>query len=326
MTSLRLGIGLGILLFLFARLDWQQLSEVLRASAGRWPWLTAAAGIGFAQLLLGAWRWKLILDAGGLRLAWRRVLAISFIGQFFNAFFFGSTGGDLARAYYAAAETHRQKTEAVATVVIDRAVGFVLLNAIALAMLITRWDFYLRHRVAWIPALIMIGLNAATAAGLAALAHIERVQTWPGFRRLVAHRVLGPIFRRTLASYRLYRQKPGALFHTAWISLAINGLVVAQAVCLGLNLQVNLSLLDYLAVIPLVVAISALPITPGGLGVREGLSVAFLTSLGVSRAQSLPMSLLFTLIAYAWSLLGGLWFLGYRSGATRAAPAGPPNS
>lgn len=81
----------------------------------------------------------------------------------------------------------------------------------------------------------------------------------------------------------------------------------------------HLGLIAYLTVIPMIMAIAALPITPGSLGVREGLVVALFGALGVSSTQSLPLSLMFYLISLCWSLLGGLIFLAYSAGTGRTA-------
>ena len=74
-------------------------------------------------IVLGVFRWRMVLRVHGLELSLGRATEISFIAHFFNSFLLGSTGGDLLKAYYAARETHHKKTEAVVTVVVDRLLG-----------------------------------------------------------------------------------------------------------------------------------------------------------------------------------------------------------
>ncbi|MFH1477257.1 MAG: lysylphosphatidylglycerol synthase transmembrane domain-containing protein [Verrucomicrobiota bacterium] len=314
---LRLAAGVGIIVYLFSRMDLHGLMTVLRKSLTQWPWLLCGALICFICLCIGVIRWKIILDGRGLRMSWVRVFSIFFIGQFFNAFMLGSTGGDLARAFYAARETHHKKTEAVATVLIDRTIGLVLLDFIALVMLITRASFYINHWVTHVPALLMLGMNLLTAIGLAALFNIKRFQHWRLFRRITNHPTIGPIIKRTLISIFLYRRKTGVLFKTCLLSLAIHLLVILECYCLGRSFQIHLGLIAYLTVIPLILAIAAVPITPGGLGIREGLMVAMFGTLGIGITQSLPLALMLYLISVVWSLLGGMVFLGYTAGAGR---------
>lgn len=316
---LRLVAGVGIIAYLFSRMDLHGLMAVLRESLTRWPWLLCGAMLCFICLCIGVIRWKIILDGRGLRMSWGRVFSVFFIGQFFNAFMFGSTGGDLARAFYASQETHHKKTEAVATVLIDRMIGLVLLDFIALVMLIARAPFYINHWVTHVPALLMLGMNLLTAIGLVILFNINRFQHWPLFRRITNHHVIGPIIKRTLISIFLYRRKTGVLFKTFLLSLVIHLLVILECYCLGRSFQIHLGLIAYLTVIPMIMAIAALPITPGGLGIREGLAVALFGALGIGITQSLPLSLMLYLIGVVWSLFGGMIFLGYTAGTGRKA-------
>lgn len=316
---LRLVGGVGIIFYLFSRMDLHGLLAILQESLTRWPWLLCGTMICFICLYIGVIRWKIILDGRGLRMAWGRVFSVFFIGQFFNAFMFGSTGGDLARAFYAAQETNHKKTEAVATVLIDRMIGLVLLDLIALIMLIGRAGFYINHWVTHVPALIMIGMNLLTVIGGIVLFNIHRFQHWSLFRRVTNHAVIGPIIKRTLISIFLYRRKPGVLFKTVLLSLAAHLLVILECYCLGRSFQIHLGLIAYLTVIPMIMAIAALPITPGGIGVREGLAVALFGTLGIGITQSLPLSLMLYLISVIWSLVGGIIFLGYTASTGRKA-------
>lgn len=316
-TLLRIIAGVGIIAYLLVKIDMQTLAAVLRGSLNQWPWLACGAAICFIGLCIGVIRWKIILDGRGLRMSWGRVFSVFFIGQFFNSFMFGSTGGDLARGYYAARETHHKKTEAVATVLIDRVTGLFLLDFIALFMLVARAGFYIDHWVAHVPAILMLGMNLMTIVCLVVLFNIHRFQHWSLFRRITNHRIVGPIVKRTLISIFLYRRKKNILLKTLLLSLAIHLLVVVEFYCLGRSFDIHLGLIAYLTVVPMIMAIASLPITPGGLGIREGLSVALFGALGIGSARSLPLSLMFYLISVLWSLFGGMIFLGYTVGAGR---------
>ena len=311
----RFGIGLGIILFILFKIDLKEMLAVLHASLLQWPWLAGGVALYAASLALSMGRWKIILEAQGLRMAWSRVFCVFFISQFFNSFMFGSTGGDLSRAYYAAKETHHKKTEAVATVVIDRMIGLVVLNCIAGVMMIARFRFFVDNWVTHVPALLMIGMITATAMAFLIIFNIRFFKGWPIFRFFEHHPTLGPIIRRLLISIYLYHRRTKILLETAAITLAIHSLTIAQCYFLGQSLRIDMSMLDYFTVIPIIVSLAALPITPGGLGIREGLAVAMLSALNVSAHQALPLSLMMYFIAVALSLIGGFIFLGYTAGA-----------
>lgn len=314
---LRLGLGIGIIIYILTKINLGELLEVLRQSLTHWPWLAIGTAISAVSLLAGAERWKIILDAQGLKMARSRVFCITLIGQFFNSFMFGSTGGDLARAYYAAKETHHRKTEAVATVVIDRMIGLVVLNLIAGIMLAARYHFYISHWTTHVPALLMLGMIAATVTALFVIYNIRLFKGWRILRRIEHHPKLGPVIRRMLISIYLYHRRWKVLLKTALITLFIHTMIIIQCYCFGRSLQISMTILDYFTVIPLIISLAAIPITPGGLGVREGLAVTMLGALGVSAHQALPLSLMIYLVSVLMSLFGGLIFLGYTAGAGR---------
>ncbi|MBR5604856.1 MAG: flippase-like domain-containing protein, partial [Verrucomicrobia bacterium] len=96
-------------------LDWSQLNRSEQWSIAwqhgpkaLWEIITLIRPLSFflsllsvgATVLLGAWRWHILLEAQGICVVFRRTFQITMIGQFFNSFLLGSTGGDLLKAYY----------------------------------------------------------------------------------------------------------------------------------------------------------------------------------------------------------------------------------
>ncbi len=315
---LRLALAFGIIFYLLHKIDMRALGATLRESLNHTPWLIAGICLSYACFHAGMVRWKIILETHGLKISWRRCYAVYFIGQFFNSFMFGSTGGDLARAYYTAQETHHKKTEAVATVIIDRAIGMITLYFIAALMLLTRAQFFLSRWETHLPALLMLGLILATLIGLLIIFNINRFDNWSLADKIKRHPRFERIFKRLLISFYLYQRQTAVLTWTVLISLAAHLLLILQCYCIGRCFQIALSPLDYLTVIPIIIAIAAIPITPGGLGIREGLAVSMLGALAVSSAQALPLALLVYLISVVWGLMGGLIFMGYSASAGRS--------
>jgi uncharacterized membrane protein YbhN (UPF0104 family) len=70
-----------------------------------------------------------------------------------------------------------------------------------------------------------------------------------------------------------------------------------------------------LLIVPAIICISALPITPSGIGVRENLYVWLLgaTAIGIEAKAALSLSLLAFAGSLLWSLIGGAVYLAFRS-------------
>ena len=125
----------------------------------------------------------------------------------------------------------------------------------------------------------------------------------------------------------------GALLRAAelrWKSVhTLRGLVVtlaAQGVRIWTHwwcaraLGIGVEAADIYVAIPLVAVAAGLPISVGGLGVRDGSGVLLLAPLGIGNAEAVAMEFLAYLVGVATSLLGGLAFLlGTEERPSRAA-------
>ena len=108
------------------------LSELSGLGQG-WPWLLLAQAPYAIVLLLAALRWHLLLKVQGVFYSFREIYSLVLMGIFFNQVLFGSTGGDVIKAYYVARESSERRTAAALTVFIDRAIGLFVLMSIACA-------------------------------------------------------------------------------------------------------------------------------------------------------------------------------------------------
>src|SRR5208283_4300114 len=102
------------------------------------------------------------------------------------------------------------------------------------------------------------------------------------------------------------------LLKTIAISLFLNVLWVVQVLILGGGLALRISPTALLVIVPIIFCISALPITPNGLGVRENLFVMMLAVIQVARPAALSVSLIASAEGLFWSLIGGLIYMGLR--------------
>lgn len=296
----------------------QMLGRSFRETLRNWPLLALGIVTFFGCLLLCMARWRLLLLAQGLELSWGQTWSILFIGHFFNAFMFGATGGDVVKAYYAAKQTGHKKTEAVSTVFIDRVMGLAALIILAAAVMLFRLRFFLSEEPLRY-ALAFIGILAVGAVlGFASMFCMRGLMTRSRLFRRVLETGVGHQFYRAYESFYVCLTHPALLLKTFALSLANHLLLVVMMYCLGLALSIELGFVAYLTVGPTINTIGAIPVTPGGLGLREYAAVTYLGVLGVAAAQALPLSLLIYATMLFWSLFGGVVFLFYTSGSDRS--------
>ena len=314
-SALRAGICVGLLWYLLSRIDRSSLGTIFHLSLTHWPWVLLGVGMTFAGLVAGAVRWKIILDAQHLHLALWRVVQIYFIGQFFNAFMLGACGGDVARAYYVTRETSAKKTEAAATVFVDRAIGLFTLILFCCVMIALRIPLFLDHtgprHVGFLMALFLL----LSFVGIGALFYRNLFEHLAVFRTLEDRTRAGPLIRRTYEAFYLYRKQHRTLLLSLLLSLV--NLVCLNYACqfFGDSLEVNASSLDYFTLFPIISVMAAIPITPGSLGVRESLFVSLFDAIDVSAPAAILLSLMVYAGSLVWSLFGWLMLVSYTSGA-----------
>ena len=271
------------------------------------PGLAALGG----GLLLQAKRWLILLEVQGIVISYWRSLRILLIGMFFNLFLLGSTGGDIIKIFLIMREAPDKKAGALLSVFIDRVVGVLALAAVSAVVILLRWNDLMQHEVTrygvFTAAVILGGsigfILIAWLTGQLDLA--TKLPRWLPVRDKIAEaagafveyaragKSVGMAFLLSVSAHLL-------MFSTFWFG--------AKAFAAGL------SLLSVYCVMPIVATVTALPISVGGAGLREGL---FIKILGALYATPEPIATLVSLSGFMmqvfWSLIGGAIYLAYRS-------------
>ena len=259
-------------------------------------------------ILLGVVRWRMVLRVHGIDLSLGRAAEISLVAHFFNSFLLGSTGGDLFKAYYAARETHHKKTEAVVTVAVDRLLGLFAMLAFACAMMLPNLALLLTHkRLAALAAFVLLmTLGCGLLIGLSFWGGVSRL--WPRSRARLRKLPKGELLEQCLEACREFGRRRGFILRTMGLSMLLNVISVLQFLAVARGLNLNIPPVALFVMVPMITCVSALPITPSGLGVRENLYVLMLAAPEIQVPATSALSL--SLLAYAgnlfWSLIGGI--------------------
>jgi uncharacterized protein (TIRG00374 family) len=265
-------------------------------------------------IVLGLLRWRMVLEVQGLKLSLPRTAEISLVAHFFNSFLLGSTGGDFLKAYYAARETHHLKTEAVMTVLVDRLVGLFAMLLFAVLMMLPNLALLAKHgRLAALSWLVICMM--AACGTLVVLAFWGGVtKTLPRARVWLRRLPRGELMEKALDACRQCGRERAFLLRMLGLSMILNVCCVLQIWVLARGLHLAVSPLALFVIVPIVVCISALPIAPSGLGVRENLYVLMLAvpEINVDPTRALSLSLLAYAGSLLWSLIGGAVYLSRR--------------
>jgi len=312
--------------------SWEALSvaEQIRESwtvgpAGLWKtisnvnlgWLLVSLVFMGTTIFIGMARWRLVLAVQGLQLPLGRAAGISLVAHFFNSFLLGSTGGDLLKAYFAAAETAHNKAEAVTTVIVDRLLGLFAMLLFVSLMTLANWNVVMSQQRFMAVVLVILGM--LFVSGLLIVLSFWAGPTKPRqkLEPLLAKLPNGDILVRCIEACRAFGENPGFLPRVLGWSMLLSLACVSQIVALGfgLGLPMGEHLCLLLLIVPAIICISALPISPSGIGIRENLYVWLLgaTAIGIEAKAALSLSLLAFAGSLLWSLIGGAVYLAFRS-------------
>lgn len=290
-------VSAGLLGLVATRIDFGAASS--RLSHGRWGWVVAAVAVVFTSLLVGAGRWSLYLRAAGVERGRASVLRAYLIGAFTTNFLPSQAGGDVTRAWLAGRRGTRIR--AATTVVVDRVTALGCLIAVA-------WLAFAFERSP-VPGTLVGALGAtsgAFAAGCLAVALAIR-----GARRIAAKlpaRLAGPA-RDAGEAVRRCVARP-VLWRTLAIGLGFQGLIALNAWLIAHSISLDVPFSALLMTLPVVVVLAAVPVSIGGLGVREGSYVLLLGQAGVGTTDATLFSLMTAATFAIASLPGGLALLG----------------
>lgn len=304
LTVVRVVVGLGLIIFLLWALDIREIIDNIRGIEIRY--LFYAAIPYFLFIFFSAWRWQVLLDFKKFNIPFGRTLIIYFISLFFNNFLPTTVGGDMMRVVYTMKE---RRTDSLATVFVDRILGFVGLFIFALiAVLFLLVD---KNETEFLPFMI-IGLVIVILITYIFFSGRAYASLSPFISRLKILK-LGERINRL--------HEAGTDFGGAWgpITLCIAHSIIIQAtlavapfiVLLGMG-KFEVGLLPFFIYVPIINVIAMIPVSLNGLGIRENSYVILFSRVGLDGELSLAMSLVSFFIIFLFSLIGGFFFIFYR--------------
>ncbi len=309
----RLAVGVSLAGWIFHRI-WSQPHRMdVHTWAPHWLLLMLGGHLMFlGAYLLGITRWRLLLHTQGIGLRWIRCFSLFFIGHFFNAFLLGATGGDVMKAYYAARETHHRKTEAVTTVFLDRLLGLVALVILVLVILAFRIHLLLTQPSLGKAALFLLLVLVLLGFILALLWQRNWLESRFWKRVTSSRRMPATVSAqagRIYAAIYHFRAKPALLAKAFGLSLGVHMLSLGACCLFAIAIRSGLTVFQAFTLYPLIGALGAIPITPGGLGIREGGAVMLFGTVGIPPLPAFLLSFIPWLSITLWSLFGGLLYL-----------------
>jgi uncharacterized protein (TIRG00374 family) len=262
-----------------------------------WPMLLSGL-IAVVGRLVVAYRWHILIRTASSKVGFDQLLRVVFVSGFLGFFMPGAVGVELIRVYVLARLTNIML--AFSSVLMERLTALLALVGIVLLGLL----------VAPVGLPDAVGTATVATAVLLCLAFLsllaKRVRAL--YLALLTCPRLAPLRSRLVAFYRqidTFRQTPWLMTQLAALSIGLQLLRVLEGVALAVALGVDVELAYLFVIIPAGVLITMLPISLGGLGVREALYVTLFGAIGVDAASAFMLSFVNFLLVVMVVLLPG---------------------
>lgn len=306
LTVLQVVVTGGLLWWLFhdpARREtmWRAMHEA------DWRWLIAAMAAAGVCEFLGILRWQLFLQMMHVHVKLSELSRLFFIGAFFNQFLPGTTGGDVVRVIYLMKDHPEHRTAGFLSVAVDRLLAVLVLVAMGLGFAWFRSDWFAQSfavgQTMRIFAIVLFVMGAGLIASffLTSRHLVDRLpERFPLRKHIVKLSTL----------WQLCIENRSQALWGAFYTIPMLIAYFAAFYFVALAFTPKVSFLDMTSIMPLVTAISSLPISLNGIGVREALFEQLLWELcAVPSGIGLLISITGMFVYLAWGLPGGLFYL-----------------
>lgn len=304
--ALKCLVSAGIIYLIFQKIYQRQDADklVVHLQELRWPWVAASALSLLTAIGCSLVRWQRLLVGQGIRAPWRHLFGTFMIGRFFGAVTPGGLGLGGYRIYDISKHTGKT-ARAVASIGIEMVLGNLAVGIVAFIS-------------------CFFGMRYVGARGFALLAGVfgsliavTFTILWrPRVVRLVSERLPGAVRQRLQSmvdAVCAYEGKGWLLGQSELLAMGthtFNGLIYVCA-AKGLGIPLPWTELFFVSVLQNVAA--HIPVTPNGVGLREGAAVGLYAMVGVPPEQAVLIPIVGFSVEMAISALGGLVLLSRRS-------------
>lgn len=260
------------------------------------------------NLLVCSERWRKLLQSQNLNSSVLETFRLTLIGIFFNYVIPGGVGGDVVKGYYIVRKNPHAKTVAAITVAMDRLVGLYAMMFLALSVMFLDWTQVTSHpQLKWIFILLLALFLAFSMFW--GLIFSKRISSHQFIHQMLSKLPKADHFLQLYTSFAKYSETKKIIFITFFYSLVAQSFAVLFFIYVGHALGfTQVSLHTYFFVVPIGIMVTAVPISPAGVGVGQA---AFYFLFGLAQPESAQLGAIgITAMQMFYFIYGlaGAWF------------------
>lgn len=298
---LRIFVSAALLAYIVFKVDWSRVRVLVYQTDFFYLFLSFA--ISGVLISTSVWKWALLLRAKRQLVPTRKLFQLYLVGYFFNNVLPSNVGGDLIRAYEVgkALDDH---PAAMASVFVERFTGLTALMLLACLSFLSNLQIFVDLRFAAVLGAAVLGFVVLLLFVLteAPLRYMES-----RFHGTFVARPLPNVMKlqRAIRSYSEHRR---VLYAAMGISFLFYLFAVVNVYFSSLAFGTLVPFEMLVVIVPVVLVISMIPISLGGIGLQEWAYVFCFTAIGADGSLGLLVGLLMRVKGLAYGLLGGVLY------------------
>jgi len=258
--------------------------------------------------IFGIWitavRWNTLLGTQKVKLGTTTLTLTVLIGFFFNNFLPTSIGGDVFRTYDAAKKANIPIETSASIIIVERFSGIISASTYAIIALFLGFTA-IGNRSFIIPVIIffIICIIIAFLILNPSILRLNKLINKIKFLKKVKEKLANIYF--TFLSFKKFKW---VLVRVMIYSFLLQFAVILNYFLAAKSLGINLNLTAFIFIVPVVTIIAMVPISIGGIGIRENTLVFIITAMGVGSEQAAICALLIFLMLIFIGIIGGITY------------------
>jgi len=310
-SFLRIAVSISLIAFLIKTQfkDAQSLIKILKTVSV--PWLILSASTHIFGIWITVVRWNILLRTQKININKRFLTSTVLIGFFFNNFLPSTIGGDVFRTYDVAKKANKPLGTSASIIVVERFSGIISAATYAVVALFLGFtaiggQSIIIPIVIFFAVCLILGFIIINPSILRLGKLVKKIKFLGKLKQKLSN------VYDTFLSFKKYKM---VLVKILTYSFLLQFAVVLNYYLAAKSLGINLSLTTFVFIVPVVAIISMIPISIGGIGLRENSIVYIMVAMGAGNEKAALCSLILFAMLIFIGLIGGIIY-GVRPYAT----------
>ncbi|MBI2557996.1 flippase-like domain-containing protein [Candidatus Woesearchaeota archaeon] len=299
-------VSIALVIFILSKVDVSKLLTAL--SSINAVFFSLALLSHFVAIPIAAYMLKLSLYVNNINLNLKPLMGINLIGSFFNNFLPTAIGGDIAKVYYISSYS-KNNLVSIITVLFNRMVGFFCLLVLGVVGLIFGYGIVNDISIA----IAVIGLLFLFLLLLFFIWDKNIMGRFKYITKIVSMIDKREIIKKSYENFNKYKQHKKEVLFIFLLSFLIQLIVMLYYYLIILSLNLKVPIFYLLMVVPLITIIEVLPLSVGGIGVRESATFYFFTKIGIEPHSAVLIGFINYILRVLLSFVGGIIFMFRRN-------------